>query len=56
MDAEAKSNNEAKSYDETKTILTSFNEEKVTCKILPVFLLISIQILLAVTIYCYLIK
>ena len=52
---------EAKSYDETKTIPTNFNEKKATCKtqniyILPAFLLITIALLIAVSIYCYLIK
>ena len=47
------------SYDEeTKT---NFNEEKAACKtqnvyILLVFLLITIALLIAVSIYCYLIK
>ena len=50
------------SYDqETKTILTNFNEKKAICKmqnfyILLAFLLITIVLLIAVTIYCYLIK
>ena len=49
-------------YDEeTKTVPTNFNEKKRTCKtqifnILPVFLLISIVLLIAVSIYCYLRK
>ena len=52
---------EAKSYDETKIIPTNFNEKKATCKtqniyILPAFLLITIALLIAVSIYCYLIK
>ena len=53
---------EAKSYSkETKTIPTTFNEKKVTCKtqnfyILLVFLLITIALLITVSIYCYLIK
>ena len=48
------------SYDEvTKTIPTNFNEKKVTCKtqsfyILLTFLLITITLLIAVSIYCYL--
>ena len=50
-----------KSYDETKTIPTNFTEKKTTCKtqnfyILLEFLLISISLLVAVSIYCYLIK
>ena len=51
-----------KSYDEKiKTIPTNFNEKKVTCKtqsfyILLAFLLITIALLIAVSIYCYLIK
>ena len=50
------------SYDEKiKTIPTSFSEKKVTCKtqnfyILLAFLLITITLLIAVSIYCYLIK
>ena len=52
---------EAKSYKETKTILTNFNENKATCKtqnfyILLAFLLIAIALLIAVSIYCYLTK
>ena len=48
-------------YEETKTILLSFNEKKATCKtqnfyILLAFLLITIALLIAVSIYCYLIK
>ena len=47
--------------DETKTIPTSFNEQKTTCKtqnyyILLAFLLITIELLIAVSISCYLIK
>ena len=47
---------EAKLYDET-----NFNEKKATCKtqnfyILLAFLLITIALLIAVSIYCYLIK
>ena len=47
------------SYDgETKTIPTNFNEKKLTCKtqnfyILLAFLLITIALLIAVSIYCY---
>ena len=50
------------SYDEeTKTIPTNFNEKKATCKmqnfdILLALLLITIALLIAVSIYCYLIK
>ena len=53
---------EAKSYhEEAKTIPRYFNEKKVACKkqsfyILLVFLSIIIALLLAVSIYCYLIK
>ena len=52
---------EVKSYDKTKTIPTNFNEKKATCKIqnfyiLLVFLLITIALLIAVNIYCYLTK
>ena len=47
--------------DETKTIPTNFNEEKTTFKtrsfyIALAFLLITIALLIAVSIYCYLIK
>ena len=55
-------NDEAKSNDEqTKTILTNFNEKKATCKtqnfdILLTFLLITIVLLITVSNYCYLIK
>ena len=51
-----------KSYDEEiKIILTNFNEKNITCKtqnfyILLAFLLITITLLIAVSIYCYLIK
>ena len=51
-----------KSYDEEiKTIPTNFNEKNITCKtqnfyILLAFLLITITLLIAVSIYCYLIK
>ena len=50
------------SYDEeTKTIPTNFTEKEATCKIqnfyiLLVFLSISTVLLIAVIIYCYLIK
>ena len=50
------------SYDEeTKTIPINLNEKKATCKkqnfyILLAFLLITIALLIAVSIYCYLIK
>ena len=50
------------SYDnETKTILTNFNEEKTTCKtyfffIFLIFLSINIALLITVSICCYLIK
>ena len=55
-DAEAKSNDE-----ETKTLPTTFNEKNITYKtqnfyILLTFLLITIALLIAVSIYCYLIK
>ena len=47
--------------EEIKTILTNFNEKKVTCKtqnfcILLAFLLITIALLIAVSIYCYMMK
>ena len=50
-----------KIMEETKTALTTFNKEEVTCKtqnfyILLAFLLIAIALLIAVSIYCYLIK
>ena len=51
-----------KSYDEeVKAISRNFSEKKVTCKtqkfyILLAFLLITIALLIAVSIYCYLIK
>ena len=47
------------SYDkETKTVTTNFNGKKGACNfyILFAFLLIIIALLLAVSIYCYLIK
>ena len=50
------------SYDvEAKTIPTNFSEKKVTCKrqnfcILIAFSIITIVLLIAVSIYCYLIK
>ena len=56
-DAEAKSKDEAKSYNKT-----NFNEKKTaTCKtqnfyVSLAFLLITIALLIAVSIYCYLIK
>ena len=59
IDADAKLS--PKEDDGTTTIPTNFNEKKVTCKtqnfyILLVFLLITIALLIAVSIYCYLIK
>ena len=50
-----------KSYDEKKTIPRNFNEKNITCKtqnfyILLAFLLITITLLIAVSIYRYLIK
>ena len=68
VDAEAKSNDKGKWTDEakvnnqeTKIIPTNFNEKKATCKtqnfcILIAFLLITIALLIAVSIYGYLIK
>ena len=50
------------SYDkEVKTIPTNFNEKNITCKtqssyVLLTFLLITIILLIAFSIYCYLIK
>ena len=56
IDAEAKSNDK-----ETKTIPTNFNEKNITCKtqnfyVLLAFLLVTIALLIAVSVYCYLIK
>ena len=56
IDGEAKSYNE-----EPKTVPTNFIEKKVACKtkkiyILIAFLSITIILLIAVSIYCYLIK
>ena len=56
MNADAKSNDEVKSLDET-----NFNEKKAICKtqnffILLPFFLITIALLIAVTIYCHLIN
>ena len=54
-----KSNNKAKSYDEAKTIPENFNEKNITCKTLNIsfaFLLITISLLIAVSIYCYVVK
>ena len=47
--------------EETKTVATNFNEKNITSKtqniyILLLFLLISIALVIAVSIYCYLIK
>ena len=52
---------EANSHDETKTILTKSNEKKATCKthnfyILLAFWLTAIALLIAISIYCYLMK
>ena len=62
VDAEAKTYDKAKSKDEeTKTIPINFNEKNITFKIknfyiLLAFLLITIVLLIAVSIDCYLIK
>ena len=62
VDDSAISDGVIKSYDEEiKTIPTNFNEKNRTCKtqffyILLVFLLISIALLIAVSISCYLIN
>ena len=62
MDESAITCDEIIVYDEeTKTIPTYFSEKKGTCKmqniyILLAFLLIIIALLIAVSIYCYLIK
>ena len=58
IDADAKAKSDDK---ETKTIQTSFNEKNITCKIQNVHilidaLLITIALLIAVSIYCCLIK
>ena len=50
-----------KPYEKIKTISTNINEKKVTCitqsfNILLVFLLITIALLIAVSIYWYLIR
>ena len=47
--------------EETETVLTNFNEKKSVCKtqkfyILLAFLLITVPLLIAACIYCYLIK
>ena len=50
---------EAKSKDKAKTIRPNFNIKKTTCKaqnILLEFSLITIALLIAISIYCYLIK
>ena len=49
------------SDEETKPVPTYFNEKKVICKtqnfyVLLAFLLITIALLIAVSIYCYLVK
>ena len=62
IDTEAKPNNKAKLNDEeTKTIPANFNEKNINIKIknfyiLLAFLLFTIALLIAVSIYCYLIK
>ena len=61
-DTEAKLNDKTQSNnEETKTVPTNFNEINITCKALNfcislAFLLIIIALLIAVSIYCYLIK
>ena len=61
-DSEAMCDQVFASYnEETKTIPKNFNERKATCKmqsffILLAFLLITVVLLMAVSIYCYLIK
>ena len=57
----AKSNDKVKLYDKTKTFPVNFNEKKAVCKtknfyILLAFLLITVALLIAVSIYCYLIR
>ena len=52
-------NTEAKLYDQIKTVPTNFNEKKQPVKhkiSIFAFLLITIALLIAVSIYCYLIK
>ena len=62
IDSNADGDAEAKSKEETKLCdKTTFNEKIATCKthnfyILPAFLLITIALLIAVSIYFYLIK
>ena len=62
VDSVITGNETIQSYDkETKTIPTNLNEKNITCKIqnfyiLLVFLLITIALSIAVSIYCYLIK
>ena len=51
IDTEAKSN-----YEETKTFPANFNEKNITCKTQNFYFKISISLLIAVSIYCYLIK
>ena len=60
-DEDADDNDKGFSYDETKTILTNFNEKKAPYKtqnfcILLAFLLIIVVLLILASIYCYLIK
>ena len=60
-DAEAKSNDEAKSYNKTRTILTNFNENKANWKtknfyILFSFLSTTTALLIDASIYSFLIK
>ena len=60
IDADAKLSSKGDD-DETKSIPTIFNERKATCKmcnfyILLAFLLINIALLIAINIYCYMIK
>ena len=59
MDNSAMCDEVIESYDEeTETIPTNFNEKKqpVKCNVSLAFLLIFIALLIAVSIYCYLIK
>ena len=56
IDVVVKTNNE-----KTKTVSTNFNEKNITCKtqtfcILVTLLLITIELLISVSIYCYLVK
>ena len=57
-DTKAKSNNKAQSYNKTKAVPTSFNEENMTCKTQNIFVLLAFSLITiaAVSIYIYLTK